>query len=275
MWRSDTGGGKEIPQEARIRPGPAVGSIEAEKQPPGCGASVVMILAPMLWYYVSDRQERLAVPEDQLPALAGSGVVRPTTLIWQKGMAEWVSAGEVKPELFQWVQERGQTPESTGLVMELARTLRVYAGWVEVSGWLHGLTGMACVALGTALGYFAWLKPDRLTEWGQRVPPVLRAVFAHPWASVAALALLGLLLLFTAAQLIGGAARARRAEKLRSREELRIALRSVGSFFRSTVLTLFLGLIVIAGAVLYHYRPWQKSDAPPPTPAREKERVTI
>jgi len=32
---------------------------------------------------------------------------------------------------------------------------------------------------------------------------------------------------------------------------------------------------VIAGAVLYHYRPWQKSGASPPAPAREKERVTI
>jgi hypothetical protein len=238
-----------------------------------------MIQAGMLWYYVSDRQERLAVPEDQLPSLAGSGIVRPTTLIWKKGMAAWVSAGEVKPELFQVAPDgavEGEKAESSGLVGELARTLRIYAGWVEVSGWLHGLTGVACVAVGTAMGYFAWLKPDRLVEWGKRMPATLRPVTDYPWVATGVLALMGLLLLFTAAQLIGGAARARRAERLRSREELRIALRSVGSFFRSTVLTLLLGLLLLAGGLLYHYRPWQKASLPAaPAPVREKERVTI
>ena len=229
----------------------------------------------MLWYYVSDRQERLAVPEDQLPDLAGSGVVRPTTLIWQKGMTAWVSAGELKPELFQAGQEGAPMVESTGLVMELARTLRLYAGWVEVSGWLHGATGVICVAVGTALGYFAWFRPERLAEWGQRVPATLKPAMEHSWVSVGGLALLSLGLLFTAGQLIGGAARARRAEHLRSRHDLRIALRSVGSFFRSTVLTLLLGLLIIAGAVLYHYRPWHREPPPAPPPAKEKERVTI
>ena len=228
----------------------------------------------MLWYYVSDHQERLAVPEEQLSSLAGSGIVRPTTLIWQKGMTEWVSAGEIKPELFH-AAPAGHVVESSGLVMELARTLRMYAGWVEVSGWLHGLTGVACIAVGTAMGYFAWLKPDRLAEWGERAPRILRSGFTYPWATTAVLGGLGLLLLFTAAQLIGGAARVRRAEHLHSRDELRIALRSVGSFFRSTVLTLLLGLLVLGGAVLYHYRPWQKMAVPAQPPVKEKERVTI
>ncbi len=246
-----------------------------------CGTGGVVVRTGMLWYYVSDRQERLAVPEDQLLALAGSGVLRPTTLVWQKGMPAWVSAGEVKPELFSSAPGRQADPavesaESGGLVAELARTLRGYAGWVEVSGWLHGATGVACVAVGTAIGYFAWLKPDRLTEWGKRVPPLLRPVMEHPWATVGGLALVALLLLFMAAQLIGGAARARRAEQLGSREELRIALRSMGSFFRSTVLTLLLGLLLLAGALLYFYRPVKTSGPPAPeTAPAPKERVTI
>ncbi len=246
-----------------------------------CGNVGVVVRTAMLWYYVSDRQERLAVPEDQLVALAGSGVLRPTTLVWQKGMPAWVSAGEVKPEIFQDGpgQHTGSavaSAESGGLVAELARTLRGYAGWVEVSGWLHGATGVVCVAVGTAIGYFAWLKPERLTEWGKRVPPLLRPVMEHPWATVGGLALAALLLLFMAAQLIGGAARARRAEQLGSREELRIALRSMGSFFRSTVLTLLLGLLLLAGALLYFYRPVKTSGPPAPEPAAApKERVTI
>ena len=218
--------------------------------------------------------------DDQLPLLAGSGVVRPTTLLWKVGMPSWVTAGEIKPELFQAelpTVGASMVGESTGLVMDLARTLRGYAGWVAISGWVHGATGVCCIAVGTAMGYFAALRPDRLAEWAKRVPSPLQFAFAHPWLTVVALAGVAILLFFTAAQLIGGAARARRAVQMHSADELRIALRSVGSFFRSTVLTLLLGLLVLAGSVLYHYRPWKK--VAPPAPIRavepEKERVTI
>ena len=246
-----------------------------------------MVWEGMLWYYVSDRQERLAVPEDQLPALAGSGVLRPTTLIWKKGMDAWISAGEVKPEWFlAGAVPAGGTVEAAplgiaasdgGLVAELARTLRTYAGWVEVSGWLHGLTAVACVTVGTAMGYFAWMKPDRLLEWARRAPDTLRPLMENPWWSVGGWAAVALLLFFMGAQLIGGAHRVRLAESLQSRDDLRIALRSMGSFFRSTVLTLLLGLLLIAAGVLFHYRPWQTPTTTPaePAPAPPRERVTI
>ena len=109
------------------------------------------------------------------------------------------------------------------------------------------------------------------------MPPALRPLADYPWAAAAGFALTGLVLLFTAGQLIGGAARARRAEQLGSREELRIALHSVGSFFRSTVLTLLLGLLFLCSGLLHHYRPWQKAEPPAPAPVKEKEkeRVTI
>ncbi len=230
----------------------------------------------MLWYYVSDRQERLAVPEDQLWGLAGSGVLRPSTLLWRRGQGEWISAGELKPELFRGgaLEEAG---ESGGLVVELARSLRGYAGWVEFSGWLHGGTAVGCVAMGTAVGYLAWRRPERLAEWSGRVPEVLRPLLEAPWATVGGLAAVGLVLFFMGAQLIGGAGRVRRAERLRSREDLRVALRSVGSFFRCTVVSLLLGLGVLAGAVLYHYRPGAVPKVPtaPLVPAPAKERVTI
>ena len=250
-----------------------------------CGHESEVVWKTMLWYYVSDRQERLAVPEDQLGALAGTGVLRPSTLVWRKGMEQWASAGELKPELFSG--EPAMVPsaagpagslESTGMVTDLARALRPYAGWVEVSGWLHGLTGVAAVASGTAISYFAWLKPARLTEWTSRMPPAQRPLLEHPWWTVGALGLLALLLLFMGAQLVGGAARVRRAEALGSREELRIALRSMGSFFRATVLSLFAGLLLLTAGLLHHFRPWQKSPATPPAAAPSataKERVTI
>ncbi len=238
-----------------------------------------MVWAWMLWYYVSDRQERLAVPEDQLAALAGSGVLRPTTLVWRKGMEEWTSAGELKPEWFSGGDGLPSTVaegEDRGLVTELAQTLRPYAAWVSLSGWMHGLTAVLLVAGSIALGYFAWRRPERLLEWSPQLPDGLRPLLAGPWWTVGAALVLALLLFFMGAQLIGGAARIRRAGSLQSREELRIALRSVGSFFRATVLTLFLALIAGGALLLHHYRPWQKAKPEAPVPAAApKERVTI
>lgn len=237
----------------------------------------------MLWYYVSDRQERLAVPEDQMSALAGTGILRPTTLVWTRGMAEWVSAGELKPELFlntAAVYRPGVPEADAGLVGDLARTLRTYAGWVEVSGWLHGLAAVSCVAAGTVVGYFAWRRPERLEAWTADLAPAFQALGRQPWWTVGGLAALALVLFFMSGQLIGGASRARRAEHLRSREELRIALRSMGSFFRVTVVSLLLGFLLLVSAGLYHYRPWHKPEppkpqAPPAAPAPARERVTI
>ncbi len=241
-----------------------------------CGRAGEVIQGSMLWYYVSDRQERLAVPEDQLSALADSGVLRPTTLLWRRGQEAWVSAGELKPELFGAGGGAGELGESGGLVMELARTLRSYAGWVEFSGWLHGVTAVGCVATGTAVGYFAWRRPERLEEWARRVPEVLRPLLEVPWATVGGLAVVALVMFFMAGQLIGGAGRARRAEAQGSREDLCVALRSMGSFFRCTVVSLLLGVLLLAGAVLYHYRPGVRAAAPAaPMPAPVKERVTI
>lgn len=233
----------------------------------------------MHWYYVTDRQERLALPEEQLAALAGSGVLRPTTLVWRKGMDEWTSAGELKPEWFSGGDGAMALPDGgadRGLVAEMAQTLRPYAAWVSLSGWLHGLTAVLLVAGATALGYFAWRRPERLLEWSPQMPGGLQPLLAGPWWTVGAAVVLALVLFFMGAQLIGGAARIRRAGALQSREELRIALRSVGSFFRATVLTLFLSLIAGGALLLHHYRPWQKPKVPAPVPAAPpKERVTI
>ncbi len=219
------------------------------------------------------------MPEDQIAALAGSGVLRPTTLMWRKGMQEWTSAGELKPEWFSGGGENlspVEVTEDRGLVVEMAQALRPYAGWVSLSGWLHGLTAVLLVAGATALSYFAWRRPERLLEWSPQLPQGLRPLLAWPWWTVGAAVVLALLLFFLGAQLIGGAARIRRAGALQSREELRIALRNVGSFFRATVLTLFLGLIAGGALLLHHYRPWQKPKPPAAVPAAPpRERVTI
>ena len=54
----------------------------------------------MQWYFLSDTQQQVPVQEEHLAGLVQTGVVRPNTMIWREGMAEWISCSEAKPELF-------------------------------------------------------------------------------------------------------------------------------------------------------------------------------
>lgn len=236
------------------------------------------------------------MPENRMAALAGSGVLRPTTLLWHEGMDGWITAGEVKPELFLPPSAASVTANASsssagssggaaggllaggdtgGLAQELARTLRGYAGWVEVSGWLHGIAGVLSVAVGTAVGYFAWRRPERLADWKAQLPSIFHPALDQPWWTVGVCWTLALIVMFAGLQLMAGAVRTRRAEQLGSVEDLRFALKSMGSFFRTTALSLLLGILVISAVVLYQQRPGAKPPPPAPAPAPVKDRVTI
>lgn len=51
------------------------------------------------WHYAHNGQKFGPVSDQQLKQLADSGQLLPTDLVWKKGMAEWVKAGQIK-ELF-------------------------------------------------------------------------------------------------------------------------------------------------------------------------------
>lgn len=54
----------------------------------------------MTWYYLDPKGERTAVEEKDLAVLVGAGSIHARTLVWRKGQKEWLSCGEVRPELF-------------------------------------------------------------------------------------------------------------------------------------------------------------------------------
>ena len=53
------------------------------------------------WFYVDSENQRHQVTEEQLQSLAASGVIRPATLVWTEGQAQWTPASQVLPVLFQ------------------------------------------------------------------------------------------------------------------------------------------------------------------------------
>ena len=48
------------------------------------------------WFYTDNRERRGPFPEEQLKHLASSGQLKPTDLVWKKGMAAWVRAAEIE-----------------------------------------------------------------------------------------------------------------------------------------------------------------------------------
>jgi uncharacterized RDD family membrane protein YckC len=51
----------------------------------------------MVWYYVKDGARQGPVEEAELNSLVGEGVVRPDTLVWSEGMADWRPYASVAP----------------------------------------------------------------------------------------------------------------------------------------------------------------------------------
>lgn len=60
------------------------------------------------WFYVDSEGQRHQVTEEQLQSLAASGVVRPETLVWTQGQAQWSRAEAALPALFS--SNGGGTP---------------------------------------------------------------------------------------------------------------------------------------------------------------------
>lgn len=48
------------------------------------------------WYYVVNKQKRGPVPSLEIRRLAGLGVIKPDTLIWKEGLADWIVAKSIK-----------------------------------------------------------------------------------------------------------------------------------------------------------------------------------
>lgn len=66
-----------------------------KRQPP----QVQSAAQPNVWFYMVGDKQRGPISEAQLKALAESGTLRPTDLVWREGMPQWVAAAWL-PGLF-------------------------------------------------------------------------------------------------------------------------------------------------------------------------------
>ncbi len=54
----------------------------------------------MQWYYADETDQQRRVEEEELSGLVTSGIIKPTTLLWNETMADWKRSSEVLPDLF-------------------------------------------------------------------------------------------------------------------------------------------------------------------------------
>lgn len=155
------------------------------------------------WHYSKDGKQHGPVSAADLKAMAKSGELSPTDMVWQEGMAEWKPAGSLKG-LFS--PSSGPSPSkappplpanpSTQLTIKpvgksiFADKMLVVGCCLGISilltavspGRLSGVFFILDVALGIATGYFAYKRlastsTDKLYESGIPTLP-----FSSPWS---------------------------------------------------------------------------------------------
>lgn len=66
------------------------------------------------WFYAIGPNQRESAPESALPSLVAGGLLKPGTLVWSDGMANWTPAGQVLPELFSSTSAGAPPPPLPG-----------------------------------------------------------------------------------------------------------------------------------------------------------------
>ena len=74
------------------------------------------------WYYTENRERRGPFSEAQLKQIAASGQLKPTDLVWKKGMAAWQRASEL-PWLFPPRSKAAPPPLPPGIVPSVPKVM--------------------------------------------------------------------------------------------------------------------------------------------------------
>lgn len=107
----------------------------------------------MDWFYVSETRERRKFREGDIAGLVRSRVLRPETMVWKKGMDDWISGSEIHPEWFRF--ESGDKGAAAAMVaaVETAQVKALGGKLSERAGWMRTLAALT-VALGVPTSIF-------------------------------------------------------------------------------------------------------------------------
>lgn len=236
----------------------------------------------MLWYYLSDTHERIAVSDAQLVPLAARGVLRPATPMWRKGLADWTPCGELKPEIFAAAvirdsDERNPVTDNVavrGTVIGLSRTLAGYGPWLRITA--VALLAAAILIL-AGIGWQSWLLIDGRAADIHRWLPFRGELDQRgilDWAVcgvIAFEAVSAVIAVWMGSLLVRSAAGAKRAANTGGETDLHGSMRNAG---RSLAIAIVWATILIVTALSASlWLGWEK--AFPAAPPRAEDVITI
>lgn len=117
----------------------------------------------MEWFYAKDGKQLGPVAFDELKRMAGSGELRPESLIWKKGMAQWTAANAVEGIFAPGTASTaaGSSLEGAGFwIRFLARIIDMI--YIGILGVLAGVAGGIVIVLIATTGHLGADWQDRL-----------------------------------------------------------------------------------------------------------------
>ena len=224
----------------------------------------------MHWYYLSERKERVPVTDSQLAPLAAGGIVRPTTLVWREGLANWAVAGELRPDLF--APTARSASQSLALAdpatVTAARALGHYAPWMGVFSAVMIVSGAVALALTAALGTGWLLNMSWFREMMRQVTPDGDVPSVHAWSMLAIGTLYAVSLLLPGSMLAVASRQVKLASLRGSSPVLEASLRNLGRFFQTWIIAALLITLLSGIWTLYSWRHRALPKPPDPTTQR-------
>jgi GYF domain 2/Family of unknown function (DUF5362) len=225
----------------------------------------------MHWFFLSDRQEQIPTTEDQIPTLVANGVIRPNTMLWREGLANWITAGELKPELFANLPVQIHSPQPARATQGIrnpqstatrnpyaapqavaggreggSSSLKEYVypigrsnGWIYLCSVVQTLVGLAFTA------FWVWILIMLMKD--KELVRIYSAVkILIPFVAIISLfIIIGLMLAWMGIVLFQAASRLGNAYSLGSKDDFYGGLHSLGTYFK------LMGMIVLIGILLF------------------------
>lgn len=207
----------------------------------------------MRWFFLSAQQEQIPTSDSQLATLVQQGILRPQTLVWHEGQADWQSLGELKPDLFA-TNPLLRSSTVVGSAVP-ASPLKVTEGLVRSSGWilacgilflLLALLLLVTGILSAMHSYKEWHQAASSLEGAKPSLSIVQSVFSVSIQILAAISLR-----WMGSQLIGATGKLRHGQTTGEFAITEIGLRRLGKFFAILVVSLLLAIACWAAAVLW------------------------
>ena len=207
----------------------------------------------MRWFFLSAQQEQIPTSDSQLTTLVQQGILRPQTLVWHEGQADWQSLGELKPDLFA----TNPLLRSSSVVGNAAPAspLKITEGLVRTSGWmltcgiLFQLLALLLLVTGILSAMHSYKEWHQVAASLEGVKPslsIVQAIF-----SVASQIFAALCLVWMGTLLVGATGKLRHGQTTGEFAITEIGLRRLGKFFIILVLSLLLAIAGWLATVLW------------------------